>query len=130
MRGAPGREPGRVRSARCSGVRAGVGRAPSVFTSHEGRGRLGPALPAAGRRRPALASAALREVTRPPTAPLPSFLHAPRPLLYFTQFALGRRGTHAPPGHGTAPVVGAPSCAPSSARWTALQLASHHVVGA
>ena len=79
-------------------VRAGVGRAPSVFTSHEGRGRLGPALPAAGRRRPALAAAALREVMRPPTALLPFSLPAPRPLLYFTESALGRRGTHAPPG--------------------------------
>lgn len=72
VRGAPGRESGPVRSARCCGVRAGVGRAPSVSTGHEGRGRLGPALPAAGRRRPALAAAAPGEVTRPPPA-LPPF---------------------------------------------------------
>lgn len=49
----------------------------SVYTGHEERQRLGPALPAAGRRHPAVPATAPGEVTRPPPAPFPCTLQPP-----------------------------------------------------
>lgn len=128
VRGAPGRESGPVQSARCSGVRAGVGRAPSVSTGHEGRGRLGPALPAAGRRRPALAAAAPGEVTRPPPA-LPPFRPLfPSPTAWLYPLRFGAPGDpHATRTPGWRPSSGLLPAPPSSARPTAPQLAGHHL---
>lgn len=135
-----------MRTGGSPGVRAGCGRA-RVCTGHEGRGRLGPALPAAGRRRPALAAAAPGEVTRPPPCPLsfpPSLCPAASPEASLHSLRGARNPAHNPaaaaPAWAAATTSGAqdPGArlpaglphAPRSACGWARSWPGHHVAGA
>lgn len=94
------REPGGCDPVCVPACAPGWERAARVYTRHEGRGRLGRALPAAGRGRAALAAAAPGEVTRPPPglplSPPPSRSPAGSPAVFF-QAGRGARGPRARP---------------------------------